>query len=164
MAETNPPPRSVRHEIKQTRPFESVAEEATVSLLRTADVVRHLVGRAVEPHGITGQQYNVLRILRGAGAEGLPTLEIGERLVERTPGTTRLVDQLVRRGLVQRMRGDRDRRVVRCFITPSGLALLATLDDLVSAANRSTVGGLAPDDLRALIALLDRVRARATPT
>ncbi len=155
------PPRSIRDDIKQTRPFESVAEEATVSLLRTADVMRHLVGRAVEPHGITGQQYNVLRILRGAGANGLPTLEIGERLVERTPGTTRLVDQLVRRGLVQRTRGDRDRRVVRCFITPSGLALLATLDDLVGEANRSTVGGLAEGDLRTLIVLLDQVRARA---
>lgn len=159
MAETRP--RSVRDDIKQTRPFDSVAEEATVSLLRTADVMRHLVGRAVEPHGITGQQYNVLRILRGAGADGLPTLEIGERLVERTPGTTRLVGQLVRRGLVRRMRGDRDRRVVRCFIMPSGLALLATLDDLVSGANGSSVGGLAPEDLRTLITLLDRVRARA---
>ena len=107
-------PSSLQTELRQTRPFASLQDEAGVGLLRTADVVRRRVAKVIEPAGITLQQYNVLRILRGAGPEGLPTLEIGARLIEQTPGSTRLVDCLERQGMVARERGVEDRRVVRC--------------------------------------------------
>ncbi len=93
---------TVVHEIKQRKPFPSKGQEAAVTLMRTADVVRRAVGSAIEPHGITVQQYNVLRILRGAGPDGLPTLEIVQRMIEQTPGITRLINRLQGKNLVAR--------------------------------------------------------------
>jgi DNA-binding MarR family transcriptional regulator len=102
----------IQDEIKQRKPFHSLGQEAVISLLRTADVVRAHFEKQLAPYGVTLQQFNVLRILRGAGAGGLPTLEIGARMVERTPGVTRLIDRLERKDLVRRARGTEDRRVV----------------------------------------------------
>src|SRR4029077_205344 len=85
---------SLQHELRQRRPFTSPAHEAVVGLMRTADLVRRHMTALVEPHGITLQQFNVLRILRGAGDDGLPTLEVAERMVEQTPGVTRLLDRI----------------------------------------------------------------------
>lgn len=113
----------------------------------------------IEPHGITPQQYNVLRILRGAGSDGLPTLTIGERMIEQTPGVTRLVDRLERKGLVARTPCAKDRRRVFCRITTKGLDLLKELDDPVNRWDVQAVSVLPPSDLDALINLLDRVRA-----
>ena len=90
-------------ELRQTKGFSSVEQEAALGLLRTADTIRRHYSEALSDHGITLQQYNVLRILRGAGEAGLPTLEIGERMLDRTPGVTRLVDRLVKKGLVERV-------------------------------------------------------------
>src|SRR5918911_1573795 len=118
----------ILRELKQPRPFASPAQEATVALLRTADVVNRLVDSVIERHGITGQQYNVLRILRGAGKQGLPTLEIADRMIEQTPGITRLIDRLEKKRLVSRERCPTDRRQVFCRITREGLALIARLD------------------------------------
>lgn len=129
-----------------------------VALLRAADAVRRFVAQAIAPHGITLQQYNVLRILRGAGPEGLPTLEIGARLIEQTPGTTRLVDQLIRRDLVERERCAEDRRVIWCRITSAGLELLSVLDPVVRSADRAAVGSLTEDEQRMMASLLDRAR------
>ena len=90
---------SLQKAIHQQRPFESASQEIVLSLMRTTDVVRRLFNETYEPHGITAQQYNVLRILRGARPDGLPTLVIRERMVERTPGVTRLIDRLEGAGL-----------------------------------------------------------------
>jgi MarR family transcriptional regulator, organic hydroperoxide resistance regulator len=150
---------AVQREIQQRRPFRSRTQEGVVALLRTADVLRRALARVVEPHGITLQQYNVLRILRGAGAEGLPTLEVGVRMIEETPGVTRLLDRLEKKALVRRKRCPQDRRQVLCFATPSALRLLDALDDSVSEADRRALGMLEPAELQALIVLLDRVRA-----
>jgi len=152
-------PSPVHDEIRQRRPFRSPGHEAAVVLLRTADVVRQAYGPVIEPRGLTFQQYNVLRILRGAGEEGLPTLEIAERMVERAPGITRLLDRLERKGLVRRERCTRDRRRVMCFPTAAALALLAELDAAVDATDQQVVAALAERDLRQLVRLLDRVRA-----
>ncbi|MGE5233876.1 MAG: MarR family winged helix-turn-helix transcriptional regulator [Acidobacteriota bacterium] len=152
-------PSSVHDEIRQRRPFRSPGHEAAVVLLRTADVVRQAYGPAIEPRGLTFQQYNVLRILRGAGAEGLPTLEIAERMVERAPGITRLLDRLERKGLVRRERCARDRRRVLCWPTPAALALLAELDPAVDAADATVVAALSERERQRLTDLLDRVRA-----
>src|SRR4029079_16784201 len=118
----------IQQEIKQTRPFRSKGQEAAIALMRTADLVRRAVGTIVEPHGLTIQQYNVLRILRGAGDKGLPTLESAERMIEETPGITRLLDRLEAKRFVARERCKSDRRRVWCRITKDGLAMLAKLD------------------------------------
>ena len=100
----------IADEIKQSRPFPSKGEEAVVALMRTSDLVRRLVSDVVEPHGITLQQYNVLRILRGSRPDSLPTLEIAARMIEQAPGITRLLDRLERKGLIRRQRCPEDRR------------------------------------------------------
>ena len=107
-----------------------------VSLMRTADLVRRAVAVVIDGQGITLQQYNVLRILRGAGGEGLPTLEIAERMIEQTPGITRLLDRLEAKQLVGRERCPADRRQVTCRISREGLRLLAALDGPVAEAER----------------------------
>src|SRR5690606_17048474 len=129
-------------EIRQGRPFPSLSAETAVALMRTTDLVKRAILRVVEPRGITLQQYNVLRILRGAGAEGLPTLEIGERMIEQAPGVTRLVDRLESKGLVRRERRSTDRRQVFCLITTEGLELLEQLDEPVRQADREALAGL----------------------
>jgi DNA-binding MarR family transcriptional regulator len=145
-------------EIKQTRPFSSSSQEAAIALMRTADMVRRAVATLVEPHGITPQQYNVLRILRGAGDRGLPTLEIAQRMIEQTPGITRLIDRLETKRLVIRERCATDRRQVFCRITTGGLAMLDGLDTPLQARERDTLAALTEDELAQLIALLDRAR------
>ena len=151
-------PRSIVQELKQTRPFPSKAQEVAVALLRTADVLRRLVGAVVEPMDITVQQYNVLRILRGAGEKGLPTLEIADRMIETTPGITRLIDRLEKKHLVSRERCPTDRRQVFCKIAGSGLTLLEALDAPMLDATHSALGHLKKTELASLIDLLDRTR------
>lgn len=132
--------------------------EAATALLRTGDMVRRYYERRVEPYGITFQQYNVLRILRGAGPDGLPTLEIGERMIQEAPGITRLVDRLVRKDMVIRDRAIDDRRKVICRITPAGLDLVAELDEPCVRWDEELMAKLSEKDLESLIAILDRVR------
>lgn len=151
-------PHSTQHEIKQTRPFRSRQQEALISLLLTADRVRRQAEVVIAPSGLSIQQYNVLRILRGAGSEGLCTLEIARRMIERAPGITRLLDRLEKSGYVTRTRGERDRREVRCHITRSGLAALGALDKVVDAADDSSVGHLSAAELKQLLRLLERIR------
>jgi len=108
---------------------------------------------------VTLQQYNVLRILRGVHPEGLPTLEIAARMMERTPGVSRLVDRLERKGLVRRERPASDRRQVLCRVTDRGLELLARLDPEVDAADERALAALDEGDAVHLAGLLNRVRA-----
>ncbi len=152
-------PTSVREEIRQTRPFRSPAQEALVALARAADVVHRFLEQSLAAHDLTVQQYNVLRILRGAGPAGLPTLEIGERLIQPTPGITRLIDRLEKKGLVERERLASDRRCVLCTLTPAGLGSVNGLDDLVDRRDEEALQGLDTAQTMELIALLDRVRA-----
>lgn len=144
---------------KPLESFRSREQQATLGLLRTADAVKRSLAQVIEPHGITPQQYNVLRILRGAGPDGLPTLTIGERMVEHTPGVTRLVDRLERKGLVARCPCEKDRRRVFCRMTAKGLDLLKELDDPVNRWDSHAVSVLLPAELDSLIDQLDRVRA-----
>jgi MarR family transcriptional regulator, organic hydroperoxide resistance regulator len=164
-------PSALQLEMRQRTPFRSTAQEAVISMLRTADTVRRRLAHVIEPHGITLQQYNVLRILRGARPDPMPTLEIGERLIERTPGITRLLDRLEEKGLVRRERCATDRRLVHAWITESGLELLATLETPVDQADEAAVAALTPDERIQLLRLLESVRAdpgsdppRATPS
>jgi DNA-binding MarR family transcriptional regulator len=145
--------------LRQRRPFPSVAQEGVVSVMRTADLLRRQMTALVEPFGITVQQFNVLRILRGGGPDGLPTLEVGSRMVEEAPGVTRLLDRLEAKGLVRRQRCPKDRRQHLCWITPQGLDLLAALDEPVVRHSREALKGLTRDEQAALVRLLDQVRA-----
>lgn len=150
----------LQSELKQTRPFRSIHEEAALSVLKTADVLRRQLARQLEPHEITPQQYNVLRILRGAGEAGLPTLSIGERLIEETPGMTRLLDRLEFKGLVRRVRCEQDRRQVLCYITNGGQTLLAVLDPILEASQLEMAGSLTEAEAESLVVLLEKVRER----
>ena len=152
----------LRDEIKQTRPFSSPAHEGVVSILRTAAVVQRHISQVVDGSGITIQQYNVLRILRGAGSAGLPTLAIRNRMIEEAAGITRLLDKLETAGHVVRERSTPDRRQVLCHITPAGLRLLTQLDEPVDAANDYALAMLDDAERRALVELLGAVRAGFT--
>ncbi len=147
----------VATDIRQKRPFARRSEEATVGLLLTADVVRRWGESLVASSGVTLQQYNVLRILRGSQPDGLPTLEIAARMIEQAPGITRLVDRLERKGLIRRQRCPGDRRQVLCFITDKGLARVDALTASI-LNRRQPMNRLSPKDLRRLIELLDAVR------
>ncbi len=126
--------------------------------MRTADLIQRNYSRFVAPHDLTLQQYNVLRILRGAGDAGLPTLEIGERMIEQTPGITRLIDRLEAKNMVRRERSTQDRRQVFCWITPTGLELLATLDEPIDRTGADAFAGFDEAEIRTLITQLDRLR------
>lgn len=149
----------ILREIRQSKPFRSKGQEVLVALLRTADVVRRAISRVLEPYDITPQQYNVLRILRGAGEQGLPTLEIADRMIEQAPGVTRLLDRLEAKGWVRRQRCPEDRRQVLCWLTPAGLDLVTKLDEPVESADAEAVAELSPEDQDHLLRLLDAVRA-----
>lgn len=153
------PPTPLQREIRQRRPFPSVAQEGVVSVIRTSDLLRRRMALLVEPHGITVQQFNVLRILRGGGPDGLPTLEVGARMIEETPGITRLLDRLESKGLVRRQRCPKDRRQHLCWITQEGLDLLAALDEPVVKHSRAMLSGLTREEQTDLLRLLERVRA-----
>lgn len=154
-------PAALRDEIQQTRPFDSLEQEALLAVERTAAVLMHRFGDALKPHGITPTQYNVLRILRGAGAAGLCRNAIRDRLVAQVPDVTRLLDRMKEGGLVERERSEADRRLVTTRITRQGLQLLKRLDAPVLDLHRRHLGHLSREQLLTLIELL--AAARATP-
>lgn len=150
--------RDVREEIQQVRPFRSRSQEAVIALMRTASVLSRRISRMVEPHGLSLAQYNVLRILRGAGPEGLPTLAIRDRMIDEGSTVTRLLDKLEQAGLVMRDRSRPDRRQVLCTITPAGERLLATLDPQMDAMDEMLMSPLRPEQVETLIGLLADLR------
>lgn len=152
-------PSALQHELRQRRPFQSAAHEAIVGLMRTADLIKRHAAAIVEPHGITLQQFNVLRILRGAADDGLPTLEVADRMIEQTPGITRLLDRLEAKELVRRQRCPKDRRQHLCWITAHGLSLLEKIDAVASRSSEQSLKGLRAKDRVTLIRLMDAIRA-----
>src|ERR1700675_4109903 len=155
-------PRGLQAELKQNIPFASREAEAYLSLLRTADALQTQVEAQLREYGLTGTQYNALRILRGAGREGgpegLPCLEIGERMITRDPDITRLLNRLEDRGLAERTRTKRDRRVVYGKITAAGLKLLREIDKPLEKFGREMLRHVGQDKLKQLIELLELVR------
>lgn len=153
-------PSQLQAELQQRRPFHSIEQEALLSIQRTAALVSRNAARVLQTEGLSLAQYNVLRILRGAGEEGLPTLAIRGRMIDPGSAITRLVDRLEGAGLVSRERGS-DRRTVRCRITPEGLATLARLDPRVRATESEIAGRVSAEELRTLIDVLDHLRSVA---
>lgn len=148
----------LQEEIRQTRPFASLEEEAFLNLQRTGNALVQALSRFFKEHDLTPTQYNVLRILRGAHPQTLTCGDIGERLVTPDPDVTRLLDRLEQRGLVRRTRDTADRRVVRGGITEEGLGLLKSLDRPVPQFVQGLLGHLSDDEMKTFIRLLEKAR------
>ena len=151
-------PSRLQAEIKQNKPFASLEHEAILGLLRTAALVDHATDEALRPFGLTGTQFNVLRILRGAGEAGLCGREVSERMINRVPDVPRLLERLEKAGLISRERDPNDRRHVTARISAAGLELLDAVAT-VSSRMEERFKQLTEDQLRALIDALDSVRA-----
>ncbi|MEO0660618.1 MAG: MarR family transcriptional regulator [Planctomycetota bacterium] len=142
--------------LRQSVPFESDSHEALLTVMLVAEQLHGRYEPLFADRDLTRQQYNVLRILRGAGASGLPTLEIADRMIERTPGISRLIDRLVKKDLVVRERCEKDRRQVFCRISDAGRTLLSELDVPIRAMDDASMAGLSKDEKRQLIRLLNK--------
>jgi DNA-binding MarR family transcriptional regulator len=153
---------TLRDEIQQQRPFRSLEEEAALNLYRTTQLLADMAETFHRQHGLTPTQYNVLRILRGAGSEGLGRNEIRERLLNRMPDVTRLLDKMEEAGLVWRERSTSDRRCVPTVLTEKGRALVNELDEPVAAMQHEQFGHLTPGQLHSLVETLTQIRARLT--
>ena len=154
---------SVREAIGQKKPFASKRQEGVLALLLASERVRWRIAQVLAGKGeLTLQQYNVLRILRGAGPAGLPTLAIVERMIEHTPGITRLIDRLEAKKLVERDRSTEDRRQVLCRVTPRALAALAALDPDMDELDEQVLGILSTSEVATLVRLLNKVRIHQT--
>jgi DNA-binding MarR family transcriptional regulator len=153
---------SLLEELGQRRPFRSLAQEAIIGIARTASVLTRQAASVLEPEGISVAQFNVLRILRGAGPDGLPTLSIRDRMIDPAAAITRLVDKLEEAGLITRERVSVDRRQVVCRITATGLELLGRVDPLMSSAEDRLSEWLTSEEMESLSQLLTKVR-QGTP-
>ncbi len=147
-------------EIRQSKPFVSLEEETYLNLVRTADALTRELELLLQPYGLTTTQYNVLRILRGAGEEGSTCSGISERLLAFDPDVTRLLDRLEKVQLVQRSRSTTDRRVVMTTITKAGLELLGKLDAPVESLLKQQFQGIGRERLRQLVTDLEEIRSR----
>ncbi|HEY8195465.1 MAG TPA: MarR family transcriptional regulator [Gemmatimonadales bacterium] len=155
---------TIDRELKQTKPFSSLQQQVVLNLMRTTRAVEESwIQYLKRTEGISPSQFNILRILRGARPKAVKISEIAERMVNRDPDVTRLVDRLIKQGLVRRERDGEDRRVVLVEITAAGLALLTRLDEPVLEATAAAMAGLKPQQLRTLDALLNEVRAGIRP-
>jgi DNA-binding MarR family transcriptional regulator len=150
--------RALHTELKSAKPFDLLEEEVHLSIVRTAAQLEHAISQVLKPYGLTQTQYNVLRILRGAGPGGLCRNEVGARLVRQVPDVTRLLDRMTDLRLIGRQRSDSDRRLVRTHITPKGLELLASLDEPVRDFHRHALEQVSQPKLRSLVATLAEVR------
>ena len=148
----------LQQEIKQSKPIRLLEEETSLNLVRTADLLAQRLTDVLKPHSISGTQYNVLRILRGAGSDGVSCKEIGNRLVTRDPDITRLMDRLEKRGLLTRDRAPDDRRVVVHKLTPAGMELVNALDEPVESVHRVAMGHMSKAKLHELVGLLEELR------
>ena len=145
----------LQDEIKQAKPFASLESEVFLNLLRTADALSRGLEEILKLARLSHTQYNVLRILRGAGEQGLCCREVAERMITRDPDITRLLDRLERRGLLTRSRDSRDRRVITVRISPAGLKVLRDLDGPMTRHNRNLLRHMNKGDLRKLLELLE---------
>jgi DNA-binding MarR family transcriptional regulator len=158
MATTKKSPLAVT--LKQNRPFISVQQEAFLSILRTASELSNSADKSLREFNITQQQYNVLRILRGAGAEGLCRNEISARMVASTPDMSRLLDRMEKAGWITRERAEDDRRQVSTFITDSGQKLLTVIESPVHEQVHRLFEGIKSTDLKMLVDVLAQIRNR----
>ena len=149
---------ALQEELKQNKPFRTLRQEAQLNLVRTANVLSDSFEQMLKPHAITGTQYNVLRILRGAEPDGLCRNEVSQRLLNRMPDATRLLDRMEEAGLVTRERSTTDRRLVTTRITKKGRQIVDSLDDAADEQHEKALGHMSEQQLRTLIKLLTLAR------
>lgn len=149
---------NLQDEIKQTRPFPSRSAEALLSIMRTATLLEHEQNEALRPHGITSTQYNVLRILQGAGKEGLCGREIAERLISKVPDVSRLLDRMDECELISRERDPNDRRHVTARIAPKGRRLVTDSTPALQAVERKRMKQLGAGAVASLVSTLATIR------
>lgn len=149
---------SLREDIKQKKPFASREQEAYLNIVRTAAALNDDVEQLLKPYELTGAQYNVLRILRGAEPAGLCRNEVRDRMLTRMPDMTRLLDRMEAAGLVERTRSDSDRRMVPTHITAAGRKLVDQVTRSIDELHQRQLGHLTQKQLASLIELLTLVR------
>ena len=149
---------ALQYEIKQNKPFRTLRQEAQLNLVRTANILSDAFEQMLKPHGITGTQYNVLRILRGAEPDGLCRNDVSQRLLNRMPDATRLLDRMEESGLVTRERSTTDRRLVTTRITKKGRQIVDSLDEAADDQHEKALGHMNEEQLRTLIRLLELAR------
>lgn len=151
-------PSTLQETLRQAKPFQSLEQEAQLNIARTHAVLSDAFEALLKPHGISGTQYNVLRVLRGAGTDGLCRNQVRDRLLTRMPDVTRLLDRLEESGLVTRVRSTTDRRLVTTQLTHTGRALVDSLDAPVAEEHQRRLAHLSAEQLRTLSELLTLVR------
>lgn len=137
-------------------------QQAYLQLIRTAEVLSHRLSDLLAQKGISGKQYNILRALRRGGESGMTISEVGGQMTDPRADVSRLMDRLEREQWVERRHNDKDRRVVRAYLTREGAALLAELDQPIVDLHRAQLGQMTPDELTALISLLVKARSAGT--
>lgn len=156
-------PGKLQQEIQQTRPFELIEEEAMLNIVRTAEVLQRAIADFLDGFGLSSVQYNVLRILRGAGPAGATCSQIGKRMLTHDPDITRLLDRMEARGLIARARDGADRRAVITRITEAGLELAGEIDQPLNNLFRTRLGTIGRDEFASLTAQLEKVREAFGP-
>jgi DNA-binding MarR family transcriptional regulator len=149
----------LQKELKQSTPFESVAVEVYLNLMRTHGLLTRAQSALLKKHQLTLALYNIMRILRGAGKDGLPCTEIGRRMITREPDVTRHIDRLVKRGFVSRQHSEADRRVVIQTLTPAGRKMLSKLDGPMREVGEGQLAHMSGAELKRLNELLVKARA-----
>ena len=142
--------------------FASPHEEALLTLMRSGDCLHRAMQQRLKPYGLTATQYNVLRILRKSQGNGLTCSTIGSRMVTPEPDITRLLTRLKAQRLVRQQRDLTDRRVVWTHITPEGLQILESLDEIIGEAPKELLHELSGEELRQLTRLLNKARCCGT--
>ncbi len=148
----------LQNELRQTKPFESVEEEVFLNIIRTSEALSWRISETLKQADLTPTQYNVLRILRGAGEAGSSCSEVSERMVTKDSDITRLLNRLEARNLITREREEKDRRIITARITEEGLQLLAQLDAPMASCHRQQLGHLSAKQLADLNKLLEAAR------
>ena len=149
----------LQQELQQTKAMPSLEEESLLNVVRTADALMLALSSLLKPYQLSPTQYNVLRILRGAGKQGVSCKDIAARLVARDPDITRLMDRLEQRGLILRDRAKEDRRIVTHRLTQPGIDLVNELDRPIDTLNKQAMSAIDAGQLRQLVDVLERVRA-----
>ncbi|GAA4473393.1 MarR family transcriptional regulator [Novipirellula rosea] len=149
--------RNLSDELKKKHPFKSVEQEAMLSIMRTSDLLENRAARLLRNYQLTPSQYNAMRIMRGEG-KPMPCLEVADRMIQVAPAITRVVDQLVSRGLISKTQSSEDRRVFLVQLTVAGKALLRKIDAPIDRLHQTLLGHVSQRDLKSLIATLADAR------
>ena len=149
---------SLRQQLKKRGPFDSLEQEAMLGILRTSDLLENRLARLLREYDLTPSQYNAMRIMRGEG-EPMPCLEVASRMIQVAPAITRVVDQLVGRGLIEKQQSNEDRRVFLVGLTSAGRCLLNKLDAPIQTLHQVLLGHVSDSDLKSLNKILETARA-----